>query len=242
MAKIMIALFLIGAAGFVAAMAFALVVAVMRWLALVVLPALMAGIAAFVLTMAITDLASADGDPASHALAAVGSALVAFLTVLVRLSATKPARSIPAFAAQTAEKSPQEPAGYEDVGDAWERALRLAPSRREDLEAAREDCSLLLHEHRRAAGIADPELLETEILLRRYLPSLVSGTEDRLRTTRRKDRAPIREELTGFLAAFGRRSREVLDRLGKSAAERDVVLRNHLTNRLIRGPEELGGT
>jgi hypothetical protein len=126
------------------------------------------------------------------------------------------------------------PAGYEAVADAWRRAIKIAPERRDDLASAEVACVELLSAAEQHDGIPDGEVMETIVLIRNNLAALVDSTERRLRGASPAQKIAAIDEMVKFLIGFGQRARQVIEAAGFGPGSEDEALRAHLAARLFR--------
>jgi hypothetical protein len=125
------------------------------------------------------------------------------------------------------------PIGYENVTEAWSRAITLAPRHRNDLLEARATCAALVKVVEAHDGVPDPALIETAALIRNHLAALVDGTERRLHDAKPSTKAAITEEMVKFLLGFARRAKSDLTAVGFSVEDEDEALRAHLASQLF---------
>jgi hypothetical protein len=126
------------------------------------------------------------------------------------------------------------PAGYELVADAWNRAIKLAPDRRNDLLSARTVCAELLNAVELHDCIPDVAMIDTATLIRNHLAALVDSTGRRLRGAKPSERAAVIDEMVKFLLGFAKRAQQDLQAVRTSVEEEDVTLRAHLASQLFR--------
>lgn len=126
------------------------------------------------------------------------------------------------------------PAGYELVADAWNRAIKLAPERRNDLLSAQTVCAELLNAVELHDSIPDVAMIETAMLIRNHLAALVDSTQRRLRGAKLSEKAAMIEEMVKFLLGFAQRAQQDLQSAGPGKEEEDIALHTHLTARLFR--------
>ena len=125
------------------------------------------------------------------------------------------------------------PAGYELVADAWNRAIKLAPERRQDLLRARTVCAELLNALELHDNIPDVAMIDTATLIRNHLAALVDSTERRLRGARPSERAATIDEMVKFLLGFAKRAQQDMQSATASIEEDDTALRAHLVSQLF---------
>ena len=126
------------------------------------------------------------------------------------------------------------PDGYEGVAGAWEKAIKLAPERGEELADAQASCAQLLAVVEQHESIPDGEIRETVVLIRKHLQALVDSTERRLRGASVAAKKATVEEMVKLLLGFGQRAQQDLEAAGLTPEEDDAVLRAHLAARLFR--------
>lgn len=125
------------------------------------------------------------------------------------------------------------PAGYEGVVDAWNRAIELAPARREALLQARTACAELAVAAESHDALPNPAIIDTTVLIRNHLAALVQSTERRLRSADPAEKAAMTEEMVHFLIGFGRRAQTDLAAAGIDMEQEDAALRSHLASQLF---------
>jgi hypothetical protein len=125
------------------------------------------------------------------------------------------------------------PAGYELITDAWSRAIKLAPERRNDLLNARTACAELLNAVELHESVPDFAMTETAMLIRNHLTALVDSSERRLRGARPSERKLIVEEMVEFLLGFAQRAQQDMSVAGPSLDEKDSAMRAHLYSQLF---------
>lgn len=130
------------------------------------------------------------------------------------------------------------PPGCESIADAWSRAIKLAPKRRDDLLDARATCGALLAAVELHDGLPDSAMIETAALIRNHLAALVESTERRLRGATRSEKAAIIEEMAKFFQGFARRAQIDLAAVG-CLYEDDAALRGYLTTQLFGRQQEV---
>ncbi|KUR74209.1 hypothetical protein [Novosphingobium sp. Fuku2-ISO-50] len=139
-------------------------------------------------------------------------------------------------------KETSEPADYppgcEGIANAWSKAIKLAPERRDDLLDARATCGALLAAVELSDGLPDSAMIETATLIRNHLAALVESTERRLRGAKRSEKAAIVEEMAKLLQGFARRAQSDLAAAGR-AFEDDAALRAYLTSQLFERQQEV---
>ncbi len=141
--------------------------------------------------------------------------------------------TIPDDGTHTLELAPL-PDGYEGVAGAWEKAIKLAPERGEELADAQASCAQLLAVVEQHESIPDGEIRETVVLIRKHLQALVDSTERRLRGASVAAKKATVEEMVKLLLGFGQRAQQDLEAAGLTPEEDDAVLRAHLAARLFR--------
>jgi hypothetical protein len=125
-------------------------------------------------------------------------------------------------------------AGCEKVGDAWVRALALAPERRDDLLGARDTCAELLTAADLHDNVSDNAIIETAALIRERLAVLVTSTERRLRDAQPSERKAIIDEMVKFLLGFAQRARQDIQATNLFVDEEDAAMRAHLATQLFQ--------
>lgn len=130
------------------------------------------------------------------------------------------------------------PPGCESIADAWSRAIKLAPERRDELLEARATCSALLAAVELHDGLRDSAMIETAALIRNHLAALVESTERRMRGATRSEKAAIIEEMAKFLLGFARRAQIDLASVGRPY-EDHAALRAYLTSQLFGRQQEV---
>ncbi len=125
------------------------------------------------------------------------------------------------------------PSGCESMADAWSRAMKLAPERRDDLLDARATCGALLAAVELRDGPPNSAMIETATLIRKHLAALVDSTERRLRGAKRSDKRAITKEMVTFLQGFALRAQRDLAAPGPSVKDQDAALRAHLASQLF---------
>lgn len=125
------------------------------------------------------------------------------------------------------------PAGYENVAEAWSRAIALAPRHRNELLGARATCAGLVTAVEQQDHIPDSAMIETAALIRNHLAALVDSTERHLRSAKPSERKAKIEEMVKFLRGFAQRAQRDIKTVGLSADDEDSALRAHLTAQLL---------
>lgn len=124
-------------------------------------------------------------------------------------------------------------AGYENVAEAWSRAIALAPRHRDELLAARATCAALVAAVEQQDHIPDSAMIETVALIRNHLAALVDSTERRLLGAKPSERKAKIEEMVKFLLGFAQRAQQDMQAAGTSAEDEDSALRAHLASQLF---------
>lgn len=144
-----------------------------------------------------------------------------------------PQGATPTGHAAEAPEPADYPAGCESIADAWSRAIKLAPERRDDLLDARATCGALLAAAELHDGIPDSAMIETAALIRNNLAALIDSTERRLRRARPAERGAMIDEMVTFLLGFAQRAQQDMQASNLAADEADAALRAHLAARLF---------
>lgn len=135
--------------------------------------------------------------------------------------------------ADEASEQADYPAGYENVAEAWSRAIALAPRHRDELLGARATCAALVAAVECQDHIPDSAMIETAALIRNHLAALVNSTERRLLGAKPSERKAKIEEMVKFLLGFAQRAQQDMQAVGLSADDEDSALRAHLATQLF---------
>lgn len=135
--------------------------------------------------------------------------------------------------ADEAAELPDYPLGYENIVEAWKRAIELAPRDRADLLDAADTCAALLAAVEQQDGIPASAMTETAVLIRSYLSPYVDSVQRRLIRAKRSERKAVVDEMVKFLMGFARSAQRDMDAAGLSANKGDSALRAHLDAKLF---------
>lgn len=128
---------------------------------------------------------------------------------------------------------PPYPVGYEDVADAWSKAIELAPEHYGPLLQAQGNCAELVNAVEHHEDIPDIAMIDTATLIRNHLAALVRNSERRVRSARPEEKAAIIKEMVNFLLGFGNRAQTDIANAAKGMERQDAALRSHLASQLF---------
>lgn len=119
------------------------------------------------------------------------------------------------------------------IGDAWARAIKLAPGRRNELLDAQAICSALLAVVESGDSAPDGTMVETAELIRSCLAPFVDSVERRMVRAKRSEREAIIEELVTYLRGFAQRAQRDIQHTSLRVGDGDSTLRAHLAAQLF---------
>lgn len=135
---------------------------------------------------------------------------------------------------QEAGARKDSPAEYGMLADAWARAIKLAPRRRDDLLNAQAACTALLAAAETNDSLPDSAMIETGALIRNHLAALIGSTERRLHGALPTEKEAIVAEMVKLLLGFGQRARRDIQAAAPNVDEEDTAMRAHLATQLFR--------
>ncbi len=140
---------------------------------------------------------------------------------------------------RTGPESPEQKSGNAgsphqgNVADAWARAVKLAPARRDELLDAQAACSALLAVVESGEGEPVDAMIETAELIHGYLALFVDSVERRMVRAKRSEKSAIVQEMVTFLRGFAQRAQRDMRAAGLGTGEGDSALRVHLAAQLF---------